>query len=339
MNLLLSDSSDSFLEELIDEYCLNDNDIVYLQTIKPRTMINERQYITKENYWLNSFPSFPENAFVKKYRMRRASFNQIAEQYFEQSNLNYENDWKLCLALTIEYLSCRSRQFDLSVLYGVSVGKVNEHISRGVYVLAVFLTEDVVTWPNEEERALIAQRHHSRWDMPMCIGAIDGTLVRTKGYQPNKTELNTRKCHYGFNVLLLCDDSALVRYYVAGSCGSLSDSTIFENTNLYNQLNTKLFNSNRVTHNYYVISDKGIPNTDFIVTPFVDDGNLSAQQIRFNNKLQSARQIVERTDMFLKLRYQAIRETITAVREDKAIQMVTACIGLHNFSIISGILL
>ena len=95
-------------------------------------------------------------------------------------------------------------------------------------------------------------------------------------------------------------------------------------------------NSQCESHNYFLISDKGLPNTDYIVTPFVDDGSLSYQQHKFNYLLQRCRQIVERVNMFLKLRFQSIKETIQSVTEEKADQIVAACIALHNYSILNG---
>ena len=59
-------------------------------------------------------------------------------------------------------------------------------------------------------------------------------------------------------------------------------------------------------------------------------------QLRFNYFIQRGRAIIERTKGLLKQRMQSIRETMTAVTEEKAKRMILACIALHNESILSG---
>ena len=266
-----SDSTLS-LQEIIE-------DIIYDEDIEDhfkcrKTAIN-RVEIPKTNFWEAVYPFLPPTAFVKKYRVCRSTFEELCDEYFEQSGYVDYEVWRKVLALTIDYLSSSARQFDLSILYGMSIGYVNLAIDNCVDILATCVKEDVVTWPNEDEREIIAARNFKRWNIPGCIGAVDGTLIRIKGYQPNKADLNTRKSHYGFNLVLISDDCGLIRYCITGSCGSLSDSDVLDDSDLFRSIEDKFLNSQKQSHNYYIISDKGIKNTDYIVTPFIDDGKLS----------------------------------------------------------------
>ena len=49
------------------------------------------------------------------------------------------------------------------------------------------LRDQVVFWPDEEERCLIVSRMKVRFDFPCCVGMGDGTLFPLK-YQPSKED-------------------------------------------------------------------------------------------------------------------------------------------------------
>ena len=117
----------------------------------------------------------------------------------------------------------------------------------------------VCQWPNEQECGRIATSWY-KYKLPLCVGAIDGTLVATKCYQPNRQELNTRKSHFAFNVLLVCDFKGCIRHYVCDAPGSMADVTIYEESDLFSGIVQRLKNDNNTSHPFYLISDKGIPN-------------------------------------------------------------------------------
>ena len=73
-----------------------------------------------------------------------------------------------------------------------------------------------------------------------------------------------------------------------------------------------------------------------IVTPFAETGNLSYKQTYFNSKIHTARAIIERVNGVWKLRNQCIKETIAAVKESKAKEILNVTIALHNDSILRG---
>ena len=234
------------------------------------------------------------------------------------------------------YLSTRSRVCDIVLLYDIAHGKAQAELDYGIAFLGDVVLSDVCKWPEEQERAVTAHLYEQRYSLPLCVGAVDGTLIRIMGFGPNKADLTGRKSHYGFNLLLFCDDRTLIRYYVNGAPASFADSSILDTSVFMQDIASRLSNSVKPRDNYYVLSDKGIVNTDFIVTAYIDNGSLTRQQLRFNYLVQKGRAIIERANGFLKLRLQAIRETMTAVKPQKAKAIICACIALHNWEILNG---
>ena len=229
-------SSDSFLSSTEDlmKWLLFDleEDKVIVQS-KPRTMRKERQHINKSNYWTHVFPNLPHNIFVKKYRRSKDSFLNLTDKYYEFSGYKSMDTWLKCLAIGIEYLSTRARICDLMLAYNCAQGLAHYYINKCIEIIVNHALPDVCKWPEENERKEIAIRFTQKYNLPMCAGAIDGTLIRIKGYEPTKAKLTTRKSHYSFNLLLVCDDNALVRYYVNGAAGSFSDESIFKPSELH----------------------------------------------------------------------------------------------------------
>ena len=95
-------------------------------------------------------------------------------------------------------------------------------------------------WPNQNERQAISQRFWNQRGLPYCCGVIDGPLIRTFGYRPNRDELNTRKCHYGFNIFLICDDQGLVRDAKVDEAGNQADSSNLQRMDFYRNIESRL---------------------------------------------------------------------------------------------------
>ena len=331
-----SSSDDSLIDKLVNDFILDDTDAYIIATVKPKIMSKPKEAIVKSNFWSDVYPLLSDNAFKSRYRRSRESFNSFAEQHFARSPYKNMQRWIKALSITIDYLSTGVRVQDLVLLYDSAQGKIFMDIDCCISFLEKCVLPLVCQWPDEVERGHLAALNWIKYKMPMCLGAIDGTLVKIKGYQPNRKELNCRKSHFAYNVLLVCDFNGLIRFYVCGSPGAMSDVTIYEESDLFANLAEWLKNSNRLTHPFYLISDKGIPNTDYIVTPFPDDGRLSAQQLRFNYIVQSARSIIERVNGIFKQRYQILNRVLAVNTERKAQSVIKACLALYNDEIIRG---
>ena len=240
------------------------------------------------------------------------------------------------LCMTIEYLATRCTLISIGSKYNMCDGNAHTHTTAIIKILATRFHDSMVYWPSQLEKQAIANRFDSHKQMPMCIGVIDGTLVRTFGFYDKRQEMNTRKCHYGFNVLLICDDRGIVRKDWVDQAGSEADSTILRESAWYQDIRAHVGNTHTPTRPFYLISDKGIQGYTGIVTPFLEVGfELNHKHFFFNAKIRQARAIVERVNGVIKSRYQVVGDGLR-VSESKAEDMIASAIALHNFDILNG---
>ena len=88
---------------------------------------------------------------------------------------------------------------------------------------------------------------------------------------------------------------------------------------------------------YFIVADKGLKNSNFIITPFDERGRLlSHQQHSFNYYLSRYRVRAEMTIGMLRLRFQILKERINSTCSDTTDRYIRCCIALHNFSIKHG---
>ena len=84
----------------------------------------------------------------------------------------------------------------------------------------------------------ILEKQVNKKHLPHCVEIIDGTF----GFYHRREEMNTRKCHYGFNVVLICDDRGVVRQGWYDQSESEADSTILRESSWYSDVGDHLGN-------------------------------------------------------------------------------------------------
>lgn len=332
----LSDSESSGEQMIIEMLIENDDDEIISQIRKPATNIIKR--IRTNHYWNDIYPILDARTYNHYYRKTRESILKLRDLIYSYESNMYNDVLFLekVLCMTVEYLASRSTLLAIGTKYNFSDGKTHEHTTNILTILATTFHDSMVFWPSQIEKQAIANRFNSHKHMPMCIGVIDGTLVRTFGFYDKRQEMNTRKCHYGFNVLLICDDRGMVRQDWVDQAGSEADSTILRESTWYSDIHMHVSNTHTPLRPFYIISDKGIQGYTGIVTPFMEVGHvLDHRHLYFNAKLQGARAIIERVNGVLKSRYQAVGDGLR-VSESKAEDMISSAIALHNFDILNG---
>ena len=114
--------------------------------------------------------------------------------------------------------------------------------------------------------------------------------------------------------------------------------------NIFNKFNFKA-NSDASRNSiglktYYLVADKGLPNSNYIITPYSEEGLiLTTQQRSFNYFISQYRVVAEICIGMLKLRFLILKERVNSTYPEAADDYIRACISLHNFSILNKDLL
>lgn len=113
-------------------------------------------------------------------------------------------------------------------------------------------------------------------------------------------------------------------------CGSVHDARVWrlsEIKQLITQDENKYFDNK-----YHLVADSAYPLSNYMLTPFRDNGHLNDRQINFNTKHSKTRIVIERAFGMLKGRFRKLKYIYMYNTEMIPLVILTSCI-LHNICI------
>ena len=343
-----SSDSESSLEVAYDLLNVAMLEGVEIKSIVPKVVNIPKQTIPKSNFWTHVYPLLPERAYKRLFRMKRSTIDNLTEFLFRYSSSDNFNQFRKRVCICCNYFATHERMFDLQFKYNCAVGFVSESIKIISILIDDYLLPQVVKWPDLDEKQVLQREINSLFQIPMCIGMMDGTYIYCKGYGPTPMDYTCRKSDFALNVVLFMDHKLRIRHYISNNLGSEGDEDILAKSS-FNDKIFELFNVDPTSadsrnalglETYFIVADKGLKNTNFIITPFDERGRLlSHQQHSFNYYLSRYRVRAEMTIGMLKLRFQILKERLNATTSETADRYVRCCIALHNYSIEHGDLL
>lgn len=190
--------------------------------------------------------------------------------------------------------------------------------------------------PSVSDFHKISQGFQKKWNFPHCIGAIDGRHVAIK--KPS----NSGSLYYNFkgyhSIVLQAVVDANYRYICidVGGFGRQHDSATFQASQLYKALMhgnitrpqpSRLENSN-LRLPYFFIGDGAYALSDYLMKPYPGI-NLSQAQKVFNQRLSSARVVVENAFAMTGQKWRIYLNNIEKSPEVVILIIKTTCL-LHN---------
>lgn len=184
-----------------------------------------------------------------------------------------------------------------------------------------------IKWPTYDEIENISENFYNIAGVDNVIGAIDGTFVPIKAPKLDPEAYVTRKCNYA--ITLQATSVASLRFIdcFIGYPGSVSDTRIFRNSDLY--INSNANRGLYFPNNTFIIGDKAYPLLDWCIPPYLERGNMNAAKRNFNLKISQTRQIIERSFALLFGRFRRLK-FLDMNRVDYIPATVLACCVLHN---------
>nr|CAH7754470.1 unnamed protein product [Callosobruchus chinensis] len=154
--------------------------------------------------------------------------------------------------------------------------------------------------PTTADFLRISEEYNRLWDFPNCIGALDGKHIRIK-YPSHSGSMFFNYKHY-FSIVLqgLVDDHYRFISIDVGGYGKQSDG-----------------------------ADEAYPLKENLMKPY-SGKTLNPSQENFNKRLSRARKTVECAFGILSSVFRVLRKPLL-LEPEPAIQVVMACIVLHNF--------
>ena len=208
-----------------------------------------------------------------------------------------------------------------------------EILKRMSSVLLKF-KEQVLFWPESDERIEIANRIQTKFMFPNCVGITDGTLLPFElKPQLNGEDYFCRKSCYALHALITCDDTGRIRDVVIGWPGSVHDNRVWTTSDLF------INRASNFAPNEYLLGDSAFQPSSVMISAFKKPRGCSYQQNHefFNTLLAKPRVKSEHCIGILKGRFQYFKRIRALLSRKQDLQKVIdffncACI-LHNWLI------
>ncbi|OXA64574.1 putative nuclease HARBI1 [Folsomia candida] len=180
---------------------------------------------------LRQFPP----AFKENFRMTPADFDNLLKLLEPQLSPKHHSrpdsfTSSEKLAMTLEYLASGSYQRHIASVYRASkqaIGKVIADVCDGLYQA---LKTEYLKKPTSSDWLEISNRFNAQWNMPNCLGAIDGKHVAITIPPNSGSAFYNYKGFFSIVLMAVGDADYRLSYIDVGSYGSEGDSTVFRNS-------------------------------------------------------------------------------------------------------------
>lgn len=191
--------------------------------------------------------------------------------------------------------------------------------------------------PTEIDWRKKAERFYELWDLPNCLGSIDGKHFRIKKLSKSGS------CYYNYKgffsiVLMACADAdGLFTTIDVGAAGRNSDGAVFRASAIGKLLDKEKLNipgpqpmlNDNEAFPFYFVGDEAFPLKRNLMRPY-PQRNLDNDKRQFNYRLSRARKSVECGFGMLVAKFEIFQKPMCCGRET-AIDVIKAACILHNF--------
>ena len=286
-----------------------------------------------------------ENQFRNFTRLEPHVFDELLEGIKhlitkQDTNMRKAIEPGLKLACTLRFLATGQSYVDLQYSFRIGKNTASLFIPEVCRALVLVFVDRVIPVPDTpEEWKDIAEEFWLRWNMPNCLGALDGKHVRIK-CPPNSGSLffNYKK-FYSIVLLGLADANYRFLWVDVGGNGAQSDAQIFNGGELKQNIldgvvgfpppQTLPFDQIR-TVPFFIIGDDAFGLQTYMMKPH-GGGGLSYEEKIFNYRLSRARRVVENAFGIMSNNWRILL-TCIQLDPDKTRDIVSSCVCLHNLS-------
>lgn len=147
----------------------------------------------------------------------------------------------------------------------------------------------------------IAEDFQITWNVPHCIGAIDGKHITMQSPIKSGTEFYNYKHFFSVVLMAAVDANYSFTFADVGCQGRLSDGAVFRNTELFQKLENhqlnlpedELLTGEDIALPYVFVADDAFALSRNILKPYPGMHNKGSQERIFNYRLSRARRIIE----------------------------------------------
>lgn len=194
--------------------------------------------------------------------------------------------------------------------------------------------------PDEEQWKTISQRFYSLWNLPNCLGALDGKHIRIEKL-PGTGSTNFNYKQYHSIVLMACSDAdGIFTIIEIGYAGRNSDGGIFRASAIKHWITNEMSNlpppsrlpddENECNFPYYFVGDEAFPLSRYLMRPYPQKTLDNTKRV-FNYRLSRGRKSVECAFGMMTKKFQVLSSPIRARTTQRVVDITKSVCILHNF--------
>jgi hypothetical protein len=217
----------------------------------------------------------------------------------------------------------------------LTVSEVVEHVAQTVWDM---LVDDYMSIPTTQEWLHISERFYQLWNIPNCVGCVDGKHVRVKC--PAQSGSAFYNYHGFFSLVLMAcvDADSIFTWISVGDFGRNSDGRVINSSGFLKSVESNelgipsaqpLPNTTNPPFPFYFVGDQGFPLRTYLMRPYPKRGH-SDEKRAFNFRVSRPRKAVECAFGMLAQKFRIFLTQIECGPE-KATKIVKAACILHNF--------
>ncbi|CAH1988987.1 unnamed protein product [Acanthoscelides obtectus] len=287
---------------------------------------------------LNTYPE----RFQNFYRMSRECFYNVlalVKEGLEKRSTNFREP--ICpeerLLITLRYFASGCSFKALSYYFVKGHSTVRAVVHQTAKVIWEKLQPKYMPVPTTAKWMQIADRFHSLWNLPNCIGSIDGKHIRIQAPTRSGSAYINYKGFFSTVLLAVADADGTFVTVDVGEYGRNSDGRALMNSNFGRALqssNLDLPQPRPIPGDvkqipFYFTADEAFPLKKNIMKPFFRRELTTNNRRIFNTRLSRGRKSVECSFRMLAAKF-AVLNTPIRCTPDKVDILVQAMCVLHN---------
>lgn len=195
--------------------------------------------------------------------------------------------------------------------------------------------------PNRKQWKTIAERFESLWNLPNCIGALDGKHVRIEKFANTGSTNFNYKSYHSVVLMACCDADGLFTMIETGYAGRNSDGGIFRASAMKHWIthagldipppSPLKYDENGIPFPYYFVADEAFPLSRYLMRPYAKKILDNLKRI-FNYRLSRGRKTIECTFGMAAEKFSVLNGPIRCRDPEKVNDIIKAACVLHNYA-------
>ena len=204
----------------------------------------------------------------------------------------------------MRYLATGDSQHSLGFMFKLGRSTVNGIINEVCEELWNALSDYVKPPTSVDDWKKISADFNELWNMPHCLGALDGKHVGIRKPASSGSLWYNYKGFFSMVILGICNARYCFSYVDVGEYGSNNDSGVLKNSRMgrkfgANKMNipspAKIPESDDLELPYFLLGDEIFPLSNWLMRPYCGKALTSETRKIFNYRLWRARRVIENT--------------------------------------------